>query len=227
MEKFTIMEIIKDLWHSYWKNLVIAILFIIILKSCTKTQKVQLANDGLKKDIKISDLKNEKYANRINVLYDSLTTLEKRKKTVKSKIVTVIKEVEKKIVVAENLNTKGIANYYKNRYKLPVTITQYGVSLNDTIAKKNIVELIQKDGLVKELYLTKNVLSIEEKKGIIKDSIITNKSLIIVEKDNIIGLHLQIESNLNKSLKKEKVKKNIWKITAVGILSGSIYLLAK
>jgi hypothetical protein len=125
------------------------------------------------------------------------------------------------------LNTKGIANYYQNRYKLPVTITQYGVALTDTIAKKNIVELVQKDGLIKELQSTQTMLSIEEKKSVAKDSIIYNKSFIIVEKDKVITNHLEIEKNLNKSIKSEKVKKNIWKVTAIGIFGGAVYMIAK
>ncbi len=216
------------LWlKNNWSKVVLIILAFFLFRMFQNNKQTELANSSLKKDIKISDLKNEKYANRINVLSDSLVLLEQMKQREKLKIVTVIKEVEKKINVVENLNTKQIANFYQNRYKLPVTITQYGVALNDTIAKKNIVELVQKDGLLTELSLTKNVLSIEEKKGTVKDSIISNKSLIIVEKDNIIDSHLEIEKNLNKSIKSEKVKKNLWKVTAIGILGGSIYLLAK
>ena len=221
------MEIIKSILLEYWKNIAIALLLILVLKSCNHSQNAQLANDALKDKIKISDLKADNYIKRINALNYNLIKLEQSKQREKTKIVTVIKEVEKKINIVENLDTKGIANYYQERYKLPVTITQYGVSLNDTIAKKNIVELVQKDGLVKELYLTKNVLSIEEQKGTVKDSIISNKSLIIVEKENIINSHQEIENNLNKSLRKEKVKKNFWKLSTISILAGGVYLLAK
>lgn len=221
------MEIIKSILLDYWKNIAIAVLFLIILNTCKNTKNAQLANDTLKEKIKISNLKADKYAKRINALNYNLIKLEQSKQREKTKIVTVVKEVEKKINVVESLNTKQIANYYQDRYKLPVTITQYGVSLNDTIAKKNIVELIQKDGLVKELVSTKSMLNIEEQKGTVKDSIISNKSLIIVEKDNIINSHQEIEINLNKSLRKEKVKKNFWKATSGAILIGAGYLLVK
>jgi hypothetical protein len=214
------MEIIKSILLDYWKNIAIAVLFLIILNTCANTQKAQLANDTLKDKIKISNLKADKYAKRINALNYNLIKLEQSKQREKAKIVTVVKEVEKKITALGSLNTKGIATYYQERYKLPVVITQYGVSLKDTIAKKNIVELIQKDGLVKELVSTRSMLNIEEQKGTVKDSIISNKSLIIVEKD-------KIQDNLNKSLRKEKVKKNFWKLSTISILAGSVYLLAK
>jgi len=214
-------------WNRVLPYVVIVLLSIIVLSTCKNSQKLELANESLLQDIEISYLNADKYVNHINELNDSLVILNKLKQKEKLKIVTVIKEVNAKIEAVGSLNTKGIANYYQNRYKLPVTITQYGVALNDTIAKKNIVELVQKDGLVKELSITKNILSIEEKKGVVKDSIISNKSLIIVEKDKIIDSHIDIEKNLTKSVKSEKTKKNIWKITAFGILGGAVYLLAK
>jgi hypothetical protein len=214
-------------WNKVIPYAIIVLLSIIILSTCTNNQKVQLANDSLKKEIKISDLKNEKYATRINTLNDSLIVLEQLKQREKTKIVTIVKEVKVQVEAVGSLNTKGIANYYQNRYKLPVVITKYGVSLSDTLAKKNIVEVIERDGFKAELDLFKVQLKLEEKKGEVKDTIIKNKSLIIVEKDNIIGNHLEIEKNLTKSVKSEKVKKNIWKVTAIGILGGSIYLLSK
>jgi hypothetical protein len=214
-------------WAKWLPYVAIILLSIIVLSTCNNEAHTQLANKSLKKDLKISDLKAQKYADRINVLYDSLTILERIKQKEKIKIVILKKEVKTKIEAVVSLKTKGIANYYQDRYKLPVTITQYGVALTDTIAKKNIIELIQKDGLVKELKSTQNMLGIEENKGVVKDSIISNKSLIIVEKDNQLKTHSEIEKNLTKSVKSEKVKKNIWKITAAGILAGSIYLIAK
>jgi hypothetical protein len=214
-------------WNKVIPYSIIVLLSIIVLSTCKNSQKLELTNNSLKKDIKISDLKAEKYANRINALNDSLVILERRKQREKIKIVTIVKEVQTKIEAVGSLNTKGIANYYQNRYKLPVTITQYGVALTDTIAKKNIIELVQKDGLVVELQSTQNLLGLTEKESVIKDSIISNKSLIIVEKDKVIDSHLEIEKNLNKSIKSEKVKKNIWKVTAIGIFGGAAYLIAK
>jgi hypothetical protein len=214
-------------WNKVIPYSIIVLLSIIVLSTCKNSQKLELTNNSLKKDIKISDLKAEKYANRINALNDSLIVLERSKQREKLVVKTIVKEVQTNIQAVGSLNTKGIANYYQNRYKLPVTITQYGVALTDTIAKKNILELVQKDGLVVELQSTQTMLSIEEKKSVVKDSIISNKSLIIVEKDKQLKTKDEIEKNLTKSVKSEKVKKNIWKITAVGVLAGSVYLLAK
>ena len=112
-------------WYRILPYAIIVLLSIMVLSTCNHSEKAQLA---LKKDIEISDLKAQKYAANIEVLKKDLIELEKQKQREKLKIVTVIKEVEKKINVVSTLNTKGIANYYQNRYKLPVTITQYGVA---------------------------------------------------------------------------------------------------
>jgi len=211
-------------WYRILPYAIIVLLSIMVLSTCNHSENAQLA---LKKDIEISDLKAKSYASKVDLLKKDLSELEKKKQVEKLKIVTVIKEVEKKINVVSTLNTKGIANYYQNRYKLPVTITQYGVALKDTVAKLNIIELVQKDGFKAELDLTKNVLSISEKKSSIKDTIILNKDLIIGEKDNQIGSHLEIEKSLNKSLKKEKVKKTFWQITTGAAIIGASFLLVK
>jgi hypothetical protein len=214
-------------WARVLLYVIILILSIIILSTCTNNAHTQLANEVLKKEIKISDLKAQKYVERINILNDSLVVLEKLKQKEIIKVKIVVKEVDRKIKEVGTMQTKDLALFYQKRYLETVYITNYGIALSDTIAKRNIVDVIERDGFKAELGLTKNVLLIEEKKRVVKDSIIENKSLIIVEKDKIIGSQADIEKNLTKSVKSEKVKKNIWKVTAVGILAGSVYLLAK
>ena len=205
----------------------IVILLIIVFSTCTNNEKMQLTISGLEQKNEISDLKIEKHVNRINALNDKITSLETTKQREKIKIVTVVKEVKDKIEVVGSLNTKGIANYYQDRYKTPIIITQYGVALKDTVAKLNIVELIQKDGLLRELDHTKNILNITENQSKIKDGILILKDSIISEKDNQIDSHFKIEANLTKSVKSERTKKTIWKIVSGGILVGAGYLLVK
>jgi len=218
------MEVLKSLLRDYWSYLVIIVLSFLLFKSCETSKGTQIAFEH---KLKISDLKIEKYANYTNILNDSLTALNKIKQVEIIKIVEVIKQVEKKINAVATLDTKGIANYYQERYKLPVTITQYGVALKDTVAKLNIVELIQKDGLLRELDHTKNLLSISDKSNNVKDIIIQNKDSIITEKDNQIDTHLDIEKSLNKTIRQEKIKKTFWQIATVTITGFTVYYLAK
>ena len=214
-------------WLQTSSYIAIIILSILLFRNCQDNEKLQLANSNFKQELKISDLKIEKHVNRINALNDSLVILNKLKQREKVKIVTVTKEVEKKIQSVGSLTTKGIANYYQDRYKLPIVITKYGISLSDTIAKKNIVELVQKDGLVLELNHTKNILKITENQSEIKDGIVILKDSIISEKAKQIASHLEIEKNLNKQVKSERTKKTMWQILSGAILVGAGYLLIK
>jgi hypothetical protein len=205
-------------WMRIFPYIVIAILCFILFNKCNNDNS-KLANDLLKQKEKISNINIKKYTDKINSLNDSLSILNNKKKKQSIKIVTIIKEVEAKSKEVENLTTNQISKFYQNRYNDKVVITQYGVALKDTIAKQNIVELIQKDGLRQELSLTKNILLIEEKKGIVKDSIIIHKDSIISEKSNIIVDYKQIEKNLNSSIKSQKTKTNFWKV-ASGVVLG-------
>ena len=214
-------------WLQTSSYIAIIILSILLFRNCQDNEKLQLANSNFKQELKISDLKIEKHVNRINALNDSLVILNKLKQREKVKIVTVTKEVEKKIQSVGSLTTKGIANYYQDRYKLPIVITKYGISLSDTIAKKNIVELVQKDGLVLELNHTKNILNIAENQSEIKDGIVILKDSIISENAKQIASHLEIEKNLNKQVKSERAKKTMWQILSGAILVGAGYLLIK
>lgn len=214
-------------WIQTGSYIAIIILSLLLFRNCKDNEKLQLANSNYKQELKISDLKIEKHVNRINLLYDKIVLLEAEKSNEKTKIVTVVKEVEKKIQSVGSLTKKGIANYYSDRYKLPATITQYGVALKDTVHKMVIVDLIKKDGLETELYHTKNILNITENQSKIKDGIVILKDSIIIEKDKQIDSHFKIEENLTKSVKSEKTKKTIWKITSGAILVGAGYLLVK
>lgn len=220
-------DIAKSLFLDYWQYLVIVVLVLVLFRNCKQNENLQLANSNYKQEIKISQLQVDKYANRINALNDRITLLETTKQGEKTKIVTVVKEVEKKITSVGSLTTKGIGQYYQNRYNLPVTITQYGVALKDTVAKLNIVELVQKDGLVLELNHTKNILNIAENQSKIKDDVIVLKDSIIKEKNTQIDTHIQLEKNLTKSVKSERTKKTIWQIATGAVLIGTGYLLVK
>lgn len=219
--------ILKGLLLDYWQYIVIVVLIFALFRNCENNEKLQLADKYHKEQLKTSQLQAQKYANQVNVLNDKITLLETAKSKEKTKIVTVVKEVEKKIQSVGNLTTKGIANYYQDRYKVPVTITQYGVALKDTVHKMVIVDLIKKDGLVQELNHTKNILKITEKQSKIKDESLILKDSIISEKDKQIDSHFKIEENLTKSVKSERTKKTMWKIISGGILVGAGYFLTR
>lgn len=223
--KKTDTEILKSLFYEYWSYVVILVLIFFLFKSCEGSSELKLANDGLKKEVKELVSNSDKYVAANNALNDKITVLENQKQKVKTEIVYIQNKTKSDTKKVESLSTRQIANYYQERYKLPITITQYGVSLSDTIAKKNIVELIQKDGCFEEIKKVNAELKIEEKKGVLKDSVngnLTNANILL--KEAISGQD-KIIDNAEKSLRKEKNKKTFWQVATGAVIVGASYLL--
>jgi hypothetical protein len=218
-------DIIKSLLYEYWTYIVIVVLSLFLFKSCNGSEELQIANRDLQLEVKDLVASADKYTNKINALNDTIVLLEAKKQKIKTEIVYIENKTKSDIKKVPALNTKQIANYYQERYKLPVTITQYGVSLPDTIAKKNITELIQKDGCFTELKLFKVQLKLEEKKGIVKDTIIGNITKANIDLHRAVFTQEKIIDNVEKSLLKEKRNKTFWKVTSGIILAGAGYLL--
>lgn len=189
------------------------------------TNELKLANSSLEKDVKSYKANAKKYVDENNRLKDSITLLETRKAKVEKEIVYIEKESQSKLEKVPSMSAKNIANYYQKRYTAPVVITQYGVALSDSIAKKNIKETIEKDYCFQEIKLVKEVLSIEEKKGEAKDSINKNLTKAFQEIEKANTAQTEMIQNVEKSLKKEKRKKTFWKVATVATISASAYLL--
>jgi len=219
------LDIVKSLLYDYWKGIVIFTLAILLFKSCEGSKELQLANGKLKLEVKDLVITANKYVAKNNALSDKITLLETQKQKIKTEIAYVQNKTKSEVKKVPALSTKQIANYYQERYKLPVTITQYGVSLPDSISKKNIVELIEKDGCFQEVKLFKTQLQIEEKKGVLKDTIIGNLTSANMNLHKAVFNQDKIIDNAEKSLIKERNKKTFWQVTSGVILAGAGYLL--
>lgn len=219
------LEIPKSLLLENWTYIVILVLSFFLFRSCNGSEELQIANRNLKLEAKELVASADKYADKVNELNDKIVQLEKQKQKVKTEIVYIQKKTDTAIKKVPALTTKQIANYYQERYKLPVTITQYGVSLPDTIAKKNIVELIEKDGCFHEVKLFKVQLQLEEKKGIVKDTIIENITKANIDLHKAVFTQEKIIDNAEKSLRKEKNKKTFWQVATGAVIVGAGYLL--
>ncbi len=218
-------DIIKSLIYENWSYIVIGVLSFLLFKSCDASKELQIANRNLKLEVKELVASADKYVAKNNELSDKIIVLEKLKQKVKVEIVYIENKTKSDIKKVPTLNTKQIATYYQERYKLPITITQYGVSLSDTIAKKNIVELIEKDGCFQKIKLAKTELQLEEKKGIFKDTIIGNLTNANINLNNAVLKQDKIIKNAEKSLVKEKNKKTFWQVATGAVIVGASYLL--
>lgn len=219
------MKTININWTQLVSYLLIIILTIIIMSQCSSNNEVALANNTLKKEIKDKENNVKKYADAINILNEKITELENKKSKVKKEVVEKIKTVYIEKEKVKSYTTNDFAKYYSKRYNDEVLASSSGVILEDITALKNVQELLDKDVLEFELYGAKNQLNLEEKKSSLKDTIINNLNFISLEKDKTLNLQNQIISNTEKSLRKEKTKKNFWKLATIGVLGGATYLL--
>ena len=120
-------------WKQISPYILITILLFFLLFNCSGKAELSLINKELKTELKEYKVKEKEFIIKNKLLENKLVLLNKQKQIVKKEIITVIKKVEKKIIVAQSLSTKEIALYYTSRYTLPVVITKYGVSSFDVL----------------------------------------------------------------------------------------------
>ena len=214
------MEIIKSIIGDYWKNIVLFILAFLLFKSCETNSEVRLANNTLKNEVKDLIDTADKIAGKNRQLRDTISILEAKKQKVRKEIVYIQNKAKSDIKKVASLNTTQIAEYYGKRYENDVKPTANGVVLSDTVSKANITELVQGDLCTEVLKLTQYELKNEEKISVTKDSIISNIEKSIVLKDKAIDTQKEMINNVEKSVRKEKRKKNFWKVvTVTGIIA--------
>jgi hypothetical protein len=236
-------DVLKDFAIKNWKNLVIIILAIMLFKSCgsgnselilqaklDKKQAQTYLKRALESENKNSDLtkKELKYKDLIVNLKSKVSDLLSDQKIVKA-------ETKKEIAKIKNFKSSEIANYIKKEYNVgteQVITNEFGTNVKDFTMKKVLVDVEQGKGT--------------EKENVILSNIIVQKDEIIIKQDSVIEIKQEKEVNLlsaitdyktadelksnalkntEKAFKKEKNKKNIWKLISAGILIGSGYLL--
>lgn len=205
----------------------IIILSFFLFKSCEGSKKLELTNTIEKQKVKILEQDAQKYVNIANQYRDTVTLLKQEKQKIKPKIVYVEKKEKEDLKQVSSLTRKGIANYFQDSYKIPVTITQYGVAVPDTLGKAVISDLIRGQGYKAKLIYTQKLLSIEEKSGVAKDTIIVNLDKAITKKDSISEVKDIIIKNNEKSFKKERNKKTFWQVATGVAVTIATYLAVK
>jgi hypothetical protein len=220
-----IMKTININYAKIISYVLIIILTVIVMSQFSTNNKTQLANDELKKEIKDKESNVKKYFEANNLLNEKITYLENQKVKIKKEVVEKIKTIYIEKEKVKSYTTNDFAKYYSKRYNDEVLASSSGVILEDITALKNVQELLDKDAMVFELQGFKNQLNLEEQKSSLKDTIINNLNFVSLEKDKTLNLQNQIIKNTEKSLIKEKTKKNFWKLATIGVLGGATYLL--
>lgn len=214
----------KIAWVKLSSYIAVMVLSFLLFKSCEKTNDLQLAH---KKEVKDLIDTADKIAGKNRQLRDTISILEAKKQKVKKEIVYIQNKAKSDIKKVAGLNTIQIAEYYSKRYENDVKTSPDGVILNDTVSKANITELVQGDLCTEVLKLTQYELKNEEKIGAVKDSVIGNLTSINDLKQEAIESQERIIKDVEKSVRKEKRKKNFWKFITGVVSIGSLYIFVK
>lgn len=200
-----------------WAFIALVIVCFLYLRSCEDVARLEASNSELKSDVKVLGKDAQRYVDIANAYRDTVIILKKKKPAIKDSIVYVEKKQEKDIKVVSSLTTKGIATYFQELYKIPVTITQYGVAVPDTLGKAVITDLIRGQGYKAQLKFTQELLVLEERGSAAKDSTITNQDKALDKVNAANTTQEAIIKNTEGQFKKERNKKTGWKAISGGL----------
>ena len=233
---------IGDFLKSNWKNIALILLVLFVFFQCNSNEvalsEAKFQKKEAEKHLANAELfqkKNEALIEKEIKYQDTIASLEKKNSEVKTKIVEVKRKGAIEIERVKKFKSSEIANYIKSRYKASeneVVTTQSGTNISDTIAKKIIVEVTEGDICQEEVFglnevIYNNEKIIEQKDGIISNVKEQNVNLLsaIDEYKAADELKSNALKNTEKAFKKEKLKKNFWKVTSAAILVGAGYLI--
>jgi uncharacterized protein (DUF3084 family) len=186
------------------------------LKEKAKKSADSLHSDNKKKDIKITELKNDNLA----ISYE-LAKLQKDKQDALNK--------------AKDFTYQQSAEYIAKTYNAPksVSYTNTGVTLGDKVPNKVVETIIEKASLEKKVELTecelentKQVVSTLEGKVENKDTEIAKNAVVAKEAEKTLKDALDLNQTKDKQISKLKKGSFITKLIAVGAFALGI-LIAK
>ncbi len=227
--------IFKDLLNKYWKNAVMIILVLLLWQQCSKSKELLLSAELSKSKAKDYLQKSRLATKNLQGITDTynrkIDSIKRIEKLYENKIFELSKNTKAKIGDLRHYSSTQITEYYKDRYnnKNDIIQSKLGTTLKDTISRLVITDLIYGDGAKAEVKILRDVVKSKNDKfnicnstvDSLKVGIVTitkNYELANAEKDNAI-------KTTEKALKKERGKKNVWKVISGAIAIGAGYLL--
>jgi hypothetical protein len=219
-----------------WQVIVITLLLLVLLFQCESNKQPSLANDNkVNAENKLQLARQyQKQINKLVADYDAtINALNRRNNEVENDLDKLRQKQKAKLIVVKHYNTNDIAKYYIELYNAPkgVKTVLGGVELKDTVSRLVINDLILGQGYKFESKFLKAKLSIaNEKFNVANKTIDTLKinisSISTAYEDANKSKDLAIK-DIEKQVKKERRKKNLYKITTVAAIIGGGYLLTK
>lgn len=227
--------ILKDLVRRNWKNVALIILGILLYSQCGKSKELLLSSELSKakaKDFLQQSRLASKNLQGMNAKYKSkIDSIVKIENKYKNQLAQNSKTVKAKLSDLRHYSTTDKTNYFKERYSDSVNVIQVenGTILKDSINRLVITDLVIGDGARAESKILRKLIITKDEKFVVCDNTVDSLKIGIKtmsenyekansEKDNII-------SQSEKTLKREKRKKNVWKGIAALIATGAGYLL--
>ena len=235
---------IGNFLKSNWKNIALILLVLFVFYQCNSSSEAIAEAKFQKKEAEkhlanaeLFQQKNEALIEKEAKYLDTIANLESKNNDVRKQIVIVKEKGKVEIERIKKFKSSEIAKYIQDRYKTDqnnVATTSNGTIISDTIAKKMIVEVTEGDicneevfGLNEIIYNDKEIF--KQKDGIISNVKEQNVNLLsaIEEYKKADELKSNALENTEKAFRKERNKKNIYKITTVLAVLGGGYLLIK
>ncbi len=237
-------EINKDLIFKNWSKILVVILAFLLLLQCNNSSEAiteaKYQKAEAEKHLANAELfqqKNEALIEKESKYLDTIANLESKNKEVQKQIFIVKEKGKIQIEKIKKFKSSEIAKYIQDRYKTDqnnVSTTSNGTIISDTIAKKMIVEVTEGDMCSEEVFGLNEIIFndkeiFKQKDGIISNVKEQNVNLLsaIEEYKKADELKSNALKNTEKAFRKERNKKNIYKITTVLAVLGGGYLLIK
>lgn len=227
--------ILRDYFLKYWKYVAIVVLIIAIISQCNRSK-------GLISDANIHKADAEKYLSQarasqshlqgITAKYDAkIDSVVKIEKSYKLQLIQNSKTVNTKLGQIRHYSTTDNTNYFKDRYNETTNVIQLenGTTLKDTVSKKVITDLIVGDGAKAEVKILRNAITTKDDKFNLCNTTVDSLKVGIksmskyYEQANVAWDKALTDQE--KATKRERNKKNLWKIITGAVIVGSGYLL--
>ena len=227
--------ILKEYFLKYWKWGVIILLAILLFNQCNRS--TELIADAKKskenaKEYLVKARLAQSNLQGITAKYETkIDSVVKIEQMYKLQLSQNSKTTEAKLSDIKHYSTTDNTNYFKDRYNDTANVIQVenGTTLKDTISKKVISDLVVGDGAKAEVKILRNVVKTKDDKFELCNTTVDSLKLGIEtisknyedansEKDKAL-------SDTEKAFKRERRKKNAWKVITGGILVGAGYFL--
>jgi len=220
-----------------WKNLalILSVLIILLMFKCDpEPSLVKEHKANAKENLNVARGETKKTDNVIIDYKKTISDKDKEITNYKIKLANSQKTLNAKLSDLKQYKNSNIVVYYQDRYNITEglkSIDTNTIAVKDNVSRLVISDLIKYDGLKYDTPILKSMLVASNQKYEVANKTIDTLKISInnissayesanESKDNVI-------TSIEKQVRSERRKKNIWKITAFGVLAGAVYLSAK